>query len=121
MYSHFTGTRLHWWQTDPTTGAIIDGQVFGNASSPVQAAFPSGTPAISANGTASGVVWTAPGNTNPARIYAHDAQTGQLLLNQAISSGGTGQSYLKFSVPAVVNGQVYLGLQAGIAVLRFPQ
>jgi hypothetical protein len=116
VYSHFRGTRLHWWETNAATGAINGAQVYSDASSPVQGAFLAGTPVVSANGTTNGVVWTAPGNVIPSRIYAHDAQTGKLLLSQSIA----GQSWVKFTVPTIVNGQVYLGTQAGVAVLRLP-
>jgi hypothetical protein len=106
---------LHWWETNAATGAINGGQVFSDASSPIQDRFLAGTPVVSANGSTNGVVWTANGNTNPARIYAHDAQTGALLLSLPI----TGQNGVKFTVPTTVNGQVYMGTQAGVAVLRF--
>lgn len=114
VYSHFRGTRLHWWETNPANGTINAAQVTSDSSSPIQAAFLAGTPTVSASGTSNGVVWTAPGNTFPARIYAHDAQTGALLLSAAL----TGQTWVKFSVPTIVNGQVYLGMRTGVAVLR---
>jgi len=90
--------------------------VYSDSTSPINSAFLSGTPVVSAAGTAKGLVWSNLGNNGqPARVVAHDAMTGQLLLNQAITAGA---SWVKFTVPTVVNGQVYQGIQAGVCVLR---
>lgn len=118
VYSHFTRSRLHWWETNATSGSIISGSVYSDSTALVNSAFLAGTPVVSGNGNGNGVVWSAlGGGGQAARVAAHDATTGQLLLNLPITTTG---SWNKFTVPTVVNGQVYLGTTVGVGVLRLP-
>jgi len=82
------------------------------------------TPAVSANGTTNGVVW-ALDNTNvypfftpaPAVLYAYDATNlaNQLYASPASGAGAAGLA-VKFTVPTVANGRVYVGGQGVVTV-----
>jgi hypothetical protein len=85
-----------------------------------KAAFPWGvSPSVSVNGTVPGsaIVWAISGpgvasGGGPAVLFAFDATN----LNQLYSSSGCGTqdvpgAAVKFSVPAVANGRVYIGTQ----------
>src|SRR5579862_5636572 len=71
--------------------------------------FPGVTPVISANGTQNGIVWVI-GSSNRAVLYAFDASN---LATQLYSSNQRPRDrmngYVKFAVPTVVNGRVFVG------------
>jgi len=75
-----------------------------------------GIPSVSANGTTGGVVWIVDysgwaGNT-PAILDAYDATNVSTLLFSSPSSGtGAAGPAVKWSVPTVANGRVYVGAQ----------
>jgi hypothetical protein len=86
-------------------------------------------PSISADGTANGVLWTIradggnentkaqdqapaqPQNATPAVLYAFDATTLELLWSSDDTAQGGGPlgTRIKFSVPTIANGRVYIG------------
>lgn len=81
-------------------------------------AYPGTTPAVSANGSSSGIVW-ATENTDPAVLHAYDASNlSRELYNSNQAAGGrdhfgTGN---KFITPTIVNGKVYVGTTSGVGV-----
>jgi len=73
-----------------------------------------GTPSISANGTTNGIVWVidAPGTKNStAVLYAYQASNlaRQLYTSQQKPARDTLGSGIRFSVPTIANGNVYVG------------
>ena len=87
--------------------------------------FPGATPSISANGTSNAIAWDINVNTlfggNPAVLFAYDA-TASPTLTQLYSTSQTGlrdqlDVGVKFIVPTVANGKVYLGSQTSLTVL----
>ena len=84
--------------------------------------FPGATPAISANGSSQGIVWTidseAFATLQPGILQAHDASNvASLLYSSATNSArDTMGPAVKFSVPTIANGKVYAGAGGEIDV-----
>ena len=107
---------------------ISNGVVSSARSSftPFAIAFPGATPAISANGTTNGIVWAVDSSnwgsfgppSAPAILHAFDAtNVANELYNttQAQNRDVMGDA-VKFVVPTVANGKVYVGTQTEIDV-----
>lgn len=83
--------------------------------------FPGATPVISAQGPTNGIVWVlnttnnnslnGSGTSGPAQLFAYDAGTLTKLF-----SGPTSGNAVKFCVPTVANGRVYVGTQTELDV-----
>jgi len=101
------------------------------STSPVQMGrevfgFPGATPAISANGLANPILWlldtanngtpNGTGSSAPAILFAYDATTLGLLYSSPTSGAGAAGNAVKFTVPTVVNGKVYVGTQTELSV-----
>jgi chitodextrinase len=101
-----------------TSPVSQSGQIFG---------YPGATPAISALGASNGIVWVIDASTNgtngaangPAVLHAYDAlNLASELWNSSQASGGrdTAGNAVKFTVPTVANGKVFIGTQSGLTV-----
>jgi hypothetical protein len=88
--------------------------------------FPGASPIVSANGTTNGIVWTVENNGafvgktktgTTAILHAYDATN---LANELYNSNQTPSDVagapVKFTVPIVANGKVYVATQTAIAV-----
>ena len=80
------------------------------------------SPSISANGTTNGIVWSLKtdnfGSQGQAILYAHDATNVATLLyssTQNATRDNPGAS-VKFAVPTITNGKVYVGTETQISV-----
>jgi hypothetical protein len=76
-------------------------------------AYPGAIPSISANGTSSGIVWSVGTTsvTNKPVLQAFNALDLSLLYSSDQAGGGRdslGSSAVRFSVPTVANGRVYV-------------
>jgi hypothetical protein len=79
--------------------------------------YPGATPSISANGTASGILWAVESNS-PAVLHAYLASNlAQELYNTSQAAGGRDQfgGGNKFMTPTIANGKVYVGTPNGVA------
>jgi hypothetical protein len=79
--------------------------------------YPGATPAISANGTANGILWALE-NNSPAVLHAYAAgNLAQELYNTNQAPNGRDQfgAGNKFMVPTIANGKVYVGTPSGVA------
>ena len=99
-YSLFNG-RLN---PTPTVGAATYG-------------FPGATPSVSANGSLNGIVWTidrggqgGPG-TGVLRAYLASNVGKELYNSNQAGTRDQGGGYVKFSVPTIANGKVFVGGQ----------
>ena len=84
--------------------------------------FPGPTPSVSSNGATGGIVWAIdstnfgqPSHTlGPAVLHAYDATNlGNELYNSSAAPGGDA---VKFTVPTIANGKVYVGTQTELDV-----
>ena len=93
---------------------------FNPASSSVHTyGFPGSTPSVSASATTNGVVWalnthsyctTQSSSCGPAVLHAYDAtKLGTELWNSGMVSTDAAGNAVKFSVPTIANGRVYVG------------
>ncbi len=79
------------------------------------------TPAVSATGTTNGIVWVLDlstwGTNGSAILDAYDANNvANLLFSSPTSGTGAGGLAVKFTVPTVANGKVYVGGQTSFTV-----
>jgi hypothetical protein len=125
MPAYWNSTLYYWGSGDvlksiPVTGGLPDfTHITGNTTS---IGFPGATPSISSNGTAAGsaIVWAidssqygSPGPVpGPAVLHAYDATN---ISNELWNSAQAGDhrdqpgNAVKFSVPTIANGKVYIG------------
>ena len=85
------------------------------------------TPAISANGTTDGILWALDGSgynstcgttgVNCLGLFAYDATNlSTLLYSSAKSANDSPGATVKYAVPVIANGKVYVGTQSGLSV-----
>ncbi len=101
--------------TSPTSQSV---EAFG---------YPGPTPTVSADGNANGIVWTLDaasyGSSCCGVLHAYDAtDLGSELYNsnQAAGSRDVPGGAVKFSVPTIANGKVYVGSQTSLNIYGLP-
>ncbi len=105
LYLAPAGGALAAYPLNTTTSA------FGSVSSqsPTSFGWPGSTPSISSQGATNGIIW-AMESSSPATLHAYDATNlNTELWNSSKVSGDVAGGYVKFTVPTVANGKVYLG------------
>ena len=114
LYIAGTGGHLNQYAFNTTSGQFA----FSHSSSHTYR-FPGATPSISSIGTSNGIVWAldnsqycteqSPG-CGPAVLYAYDSTNlATELWNSSLGAGNTAGNAVKFTVPTIANGKVYLG------------
>src|SRR6266436_6675050 len=85
---------------------------------------PGATPAVSSNGATNGIVWVSDttnngtnGSVNGAAVlFAYDATNLNKLFSSPPGGAGAAGNAVKFTVPTVANGKVYVGTQTELSV-----
>jgi hypothetical protein len=88
------------------------------SQSATQFTYAGTAPAVSANGTSNGIVWTHE-NTSPAVLHAYDAANLAHELynsNQAANNRDQFGAGNKFITPTIADGKVFVGTQNSVAV-----
>jgi len=86
--------------------------------------FPGCVPVASGNGTTNGIIWvidtsaygTPAPTLGPAVLYAYRADTLALLWNSSQTGTDTAGNAVKFTVPTIANGKVYIGTETELDV-----
>jgi hypothetical protein len=134
------GTTAAFWQNGLYLGGVSDSLklfVFNPSTGKLNTAaasqsttiypFPGSTPSISSQGASNGIVWAidssqsgAPRNAGgPAVLHAYDATNLAIELwnsSQAANNRDQAGQAVKFTVPTVANGKVYIGTRSTIEV-----
>jgi hypothetical protein len=116
LYFAGAGGKMQSFTFDPTTPKFVTPS--GSQSSDTFG-FPGATPSLSASGTSNGIVWALRTNTycttqssgcGPAVLRAYDATNvaTELYHSDAVAADAAGFA-VKFTVPTVANGKVYVG------------
>ncbi|MGH7058552.1 MAG: hypothetical protein ACREFZ_11905, partial [Acetobacteraceae bacterium] len=109
------GEPLEAYRLDPLTARLSFER---SASQPSAFGYPGGTPAVSAMGDANGIVWVldnrrycTPGSQGcgPTVLRAYDAVTLRELWSSPVSGPDAAGNAVKFTVPTIANGRVYVG------------
>jgi hypothetical protein len=118
LYLAGAGGPLKTYSFNTTTGKF-------NAAVSSQSAtsynFPGATPSVSSKGTTNGIVWAIDSSAygrpccsnGPAILHAYDATN---LATELWNSGNSAGNAVKFTVPTVANGKVYVGTRSEITV-----
>lgn len=92
------------------------------AYSPTTFYYPGPTPSVSSNGTSNGIVWAiqtdAYSSGGPAILHAYDATNvaNELYDSSATNGRDTLAGAVKFAVPTIVGGKVYVGCAGSVGV-----
>ena len=89
-----------------------------SSQSPGTFGFPGSTPSVSSQGASNGIVWATERASGSASVlHAYDAtNVGTELWNSNSGSGNQAGQSVKFTVPTVANGKVYVGTAGEISV-----
>lgn len=101
--------------------ALSDGQIGSYQQTSDTIGYLNGTPSISANGVANGIVWVIDRGSNQLKAYNADNLTQQLWTSgQAANNRDQLGPVVKFTVPTVADGQVFVGTSNQLVVYGPP-
>jgi len=118
VYFGGSDDNLKMFNFNPSTGLLTNNPV---SSSDSFFGYPGPTPSISANGNTNGIVWaieTDQYGSGPSILHAYDATdlSTELYNTQQNQSRDNPGGAVKFTVPTVVNGKVYVGAVKQLSV-----
>jgi hypothetical protein len=124
MGAYWNGTVYYWAQNDTLKAySLINGQLTTPPTTSTETyAFPGANPAISANGNANGIVWTIDSEnysgSGSSTLQAHDASNPGTTLYSSTTNGTRDNpgAAVKFTVPTIANGKVYVGAESQVSV-----
>jgi len=84
----------------------------------VSLAYPGATPVVSANGNSGAIVWTLENDKTGgnAVLRAYNATDVSQMLYSSKTAGAITVAPVKFAVPTIANGKVYIGTQKALVV-----
>jgi hypothetical protein len=122
----FGNNTIYFWGTSDKLKSfpLTNGKLSSTSSNSgaQSAGFPSPTPVVTSNGNASPIVWTvqtdAYNSNGSAYLRAHDATNVTTTLYNSLTNAtrDTPGPAVKFVVPVVINGKVYVGTSNALAV-----
>ncbi|HUJ80361.1 MAG TPA: chitobiase/beta-hexosaminidase C-terminal domain-containing protein, partial [Candidatus Acidoferrales bacterium] len=119
--TYFNGS-IYFWGTNDNMKAFsfVSGVMStGHTSSSNEFSnFPGPTPVVSANGTTNGVVWAIQSDSSPEILRAYDPSNVNNIIYSSDQNSGrdTPGNPIKFAVPTVANGKVYVPAQMQVSV-----
>ncbi len=115
--AYWNGNVYYWGRVDKLKSFPLVNGLLG--TTPTESSetygYPGATPSISANGSTQGIVWSidseATATNGPAVLQAHDASNVATTLYSSTTNAArdTAGTAVKFTVPTVANGKVYVG------------
>jgi len=78
--------------------------------------FPGASPSISSSGNSNGIVWEINGSSSSAVLVAFDPANALAPIYNSATQGVASGPYVKFSVPTIANGKVFVGTQTELDV-----
>jgi hypothetical protein len=98
------------------------------STTPTTFSFPGSSPSVSSNGSSNGIVWVIDSHNfgtgdnvvsaGPAVLHAYDATNlGNELWNSSQVAADAAGNAVKFTVPTVANGKVYVGTRGNDTTL----
>jgi Chitobiase/beta-hexosaminidase C-terminal domain len=119
--TYFNGALYLWATNDDMKAFTFKNGVLGSthfSSSNEPANFPGPTTVVSANGTTNGIVWAVQSDGAPEILRAYDSTNLNNLLYSSDQNAGrdTPGGEVKFVVPTIANGKVYVPAQAQLSV-----
>jgi len=116
LYIAGTGTKLQAYSLNPATGVFTTTPASQSASA---YGFPGATPSVSSSGATNGIAWAIDSHSyctpqsnscGPAVLHAYDAANlATELWNSSQLAADKAGNAVKFTVPTVANGKVYIG------------
>jgi uncharacterized protein YjdB len=98
----------------PVTNGALAGTSAASSGSTI--GYPGATPSISSSGNSNGIVWAIAPNGGGSVLEAFDPANGLATLYNSSTQGASTGPGVKFSVPTIANGKVYVGTQTGLDV-----
>ena len=122
--AYFNNNIYYWGRFDYLKSfPLANGKISTTPTKSInQYGYPGATPSISANGSTNGIVWTidseAYTNNGPAVLEAHSAANVATALYSTATNPTRDQpgNAVKFSVPTISNGKVYVGAAAEVDI-----
>jgi hypothetical protein len=117
--AYWNGTVYFQGSGDPLKAYLLTNGVFpasATATTTSTIKFPGASPSISSSGNSNGIVWEINGSSSSAVLVAFDPANALAPIYNGSTQKVASGPYVKFSVPTIANGKVYVGTQTELDV-----
>jgi len=117
--AYWNGTVYFQGAGDSLKAFLLTNGVFPTSATATTVAtigFPGASPSISSSGNSNGIVWEINGNGGSTTLVAFDPGNALAPLYNSATQKVTNGAYVKFSVPTIANGKVFVGTQTELDV-----